>query len=66
MASTLADPGLYANWAVQPLAASWHPARYARCELAATLLSNDQACVAPCRAMQVGNCCHFVCQTQRA
>ena len=41
-------------WAVDPLLVGAHAARYARCDMAAALLANDQACVGPLRRMQVG------------
>lgn len=53
VASAFGDAGLYPFWATDPLAVSWHPARFARCGMAAAMLSNDQACVAPMRRMQV-------------
>lgn len=47
------DPALYPPWAVDPLAVSTHPGRFARCDKAAALCSNDQSVVAPMRRMQV-------------
>ncbi len=47
------DPGLYPAWAANPLAVSCHPGRFARCDKAAALCSNDASCVPPIRRMQV-------------
>lgn len=35
-------PGLYTPWAVQPLSVASSPDRFAKCEMSASLLSNDQ------------------------
>ncbi len=43
-ASMFSQPGLYPAWAVQPLTVASAPARFAKCEMSASLLSNDQAC----------------------
>ena len=43
-ASMFAHPGLYTPWTVQPLTVAWAPNRFAKCEMSASLLSNDQAC----------------------
>lgn len=48
-----ADPGLFAWWAVDPLAVSSHHAPFAKCALSAAVLSNDQSCVGPVQRMQV-------------
>ena len=42
-ASMFAHPGLYTPWAVQPLTVAWAPNRFAKCEMSASLLSNDKA-----------------------
>lgn len=39
-------PGLYTPWAVQPLSVASSPDRFAKCEMSASLLSNDQVCPA--------------------
>ncbi len=51
------DPALYHDLGAggsAALATSWHPARYMRCAMSAAQLGADQACVEPCRRMQVG------------
>ena len=35
-------PTLYAPWAVQPVSVASSPDRFAKCEMSASLLSNDQ------------------------
>ena len=35
-------PGVYTPWAVQPLSVAASPHRFAKCEMSASLLSNDQ------------------------
>lgn len=35
-------PSLYTPWAVQPLSVASSPDRFAKCEMSASLLSNDQ------------------------
>ena len=35
-------PGLYTPWAVQPLSVAYSPAHFAKCEMSASLLANDQ------------------------
>ncbi|KXZ56936.1 UNI3 protein [Gonium pectorale] len=47
-----ADPALTAPWAVDPLAVSQCGARFGRCLMAASLLSNDRRCVGPIQRMQ--------------
>lgn len=49
-----AEPALYPPWSLEPLAVSSHPNRFNKCTMAASLLSNDQGCVRPMRAMLVG------------
>ncbi|KAF8067211.1 TUBD1 [Scenedesmus sp. PABB004] len=46
-----ADPHWHAPWAVDPLLVAAHGARFAGCQMAATLLATDQACVAALRPM---------------
>ena len=43
-ASMFSHVGLYTPWAVQPLTVASAPDRFAKCEMSASLLSNDQAC----------------------
>ncbi len=38
-------PGLYTPWAVQPLTVASAADRFAKCEMSASLLSNDQASI---------------------
>lgn len=40
-------PRLYTPWAVQPLTVAWAPDRFAKCDMSASLLSNDQASYRP-------------------
>lgn len=37
---------MYPAWAVQPLTVAWAPQRFAKCEMSASLLANDQVCSA--------------------
>lgn len=41
-ASMFSHPSLYTPWAVQPLSVASSPDRFAKCEMSASLLSNDQ------------------------
>ena len=49
--STLADRGLYAPWAPKPLCMAWQPARFARYEMAATLIANSSCAALPAQRM---------------
>jgi len=43
--SMFSHPGLYTPWAVQPLTVASAADRFAKCEMSASLLSNDQASI---------------------
>ncbi|GLC37998.1 hypothetical protein PLESTB_000447600 [Pleodorina starrii] len=47
-----ADPALTASWAVDPLSVSYSGAKFGRCLMSASLLSNDRRCVGPIQRMQ--------------
>ncbi len=49
--SSLAERPIYTRWAPEPLSVAWHPARFARCEMAATLLANAACAAAPAQRM---------------
>ncbi|KAI8475858.1 MAG: delta tubulin [Monoraphidium minutum] len=51
-ASELADPRWHAAWRGEPLMVAASATRFGGCQMAATLLAADQACVAPLRRMQ--------------
>lgn len=40
--SEFLDPGMYPPWAVDPLLAAYHPAKFGGCQMSATLLATDQ------------------------
>lgn len=44
--SSFSHPAMYPAWAVQPLTVAWAPQRFAKCEMSASLLANDQVCTA--------------------
>ncbi|KAG2489635.1 hypothetical protein HYH03_011914 [Edaphochlamys debaryana] len=50
--SDFAEPGLTASWAVDPLSVSYSPAKFGRCLMSGSLLSNDRRCVGPIQRMQ--------------
>jgi hypothetical protein len=52
--SDFAHPALYPPWAVDPLMVSCTPKLFNKYEMAAAMLSNDQAGIGPIRRMQVG------------
>lgn len=57
------QPGLYTPWAVQPLSVAYSPDRFAKCEMSASLLSNDQ--VGPVfLASALGSSQSLACDTQ--
>ncbi len=43
--SMFSHPGLYTPWAVQPLTVASAADGFAKCEMSASLLSNDQASI---------------------
>eukprot|EP00775_Hariotina_reticulata_P012599 gene12599-12731_t len=45
------DQHMFSSWAVDPLVVGYNTAKFAGCQMAATLLSTDQACVAPLGSM---------------
>ncbi|GFR40925.1 hypothetical protein Agub_g1581 [Astrephomene gubernaculifera] len=47
-----AEPALTAGWAVDPLAVSYSGAKFGRCLMSASLVSNDRRCVGPIQRMQ--------------
>ncbi|EFJ48639.1 delta tubulin [Volvox carteri f. nagariensis] len=47
-----ADPALTSAWTVDPLSVSYNPAKFGRCLMSASLLSNDRRCVGPIERMQ--------------
>jgi len=49
--SSLTERRLYAPWAPQPLSVAWQPARFARCDMAATLLANSACAAVPAQRM---------------
>ncbi|KAL3133475.1 hypothetical protein ABBQ38_007338 [Trebouxia sp. C0009 RCD-2024] len=51
-ASMFSHPGLYTPWAIQPLSVASSPNRFAKFEMSASLLSNDQSCANLIRSMQ--------------
>ena len=63
--SSFSHSALYPSWAVQPLSVAWAPARFAKCEMSASLLANDQASATgvlhvawPFAAVQIAECLH--------
>lgn len=44
--SSFSHPAMYPAWAVDPLSVAWAPQPFAKCEMSASLLANDQVCSA--------------------
>lgn len=49
------DSNMYANWSVDPLLVAAHSAKFAGCQMAATLLSTDQVGAARSAVMVTGH-----------
>ncbi|KAK9820111.1 hypothetical protein WJX72_006233 [[Myrmecia] bisecta] len=50
--ASFSNPAMYPSWAVQPLSVAYSPARFAKCEMSASLLTNCQTCVGAVSRMQ--------------
>ena len=61
--SMFSHAGLYTPWAVQPLTVASAADRFAKCEMSASLLSNDQASInldmSRSSSMQIASHCAF-------